>query len=193
MVIFGDSRALQYFAGLEPIAIKRGWKLVVLTRGECAVADVEMDPRCESWREDTLRRIETEEDPDLVVVGTAGQVCLAAGVAREPALLTDGMTRTLERLQQTGPEVVVMQDQSAAPYRLPETPGDCIAENADDLSECAWKPAERASHAYEVMAAERVGAPTIDTQTHVCRPHLCPLVMGDVAVLKDGYHYPLRS
>ena len=39
------------------------------------------------------------------------------------------------------------------------------------------------------MAAQETGAATIDTQKHVCRPELCPLVIGDAAAYKDGYHY----
>lgn len=70
VVVFGDSRAMQYFDPLEPAAVRRNWRLVGLVRGNCLVAQVRYEKYCDIWRENSLRRIERAK-PDLVIVGSA--------------------------------------------------------------------------------------------------------------------------
>lgn len=185
MVLFGDSRALQFFDALEIIANQKGWRLVILSRGDCSFADVELDPRCNKWRDNSIERIQ-EERPELVVLGTATKYFYRLGGKESLPALVSGTKRTIREVRSSGAKVLVMRDQSAAPW---VQPAECVAENLSKLQECAWKPGELSGHAFDLMAAEEEGVPTINVQPHVCRPNLCPSVIGNVIVYKDGYHY----
>ena len=186
VVIFGDSRALQYSPALLRLARKKGWRLVVLTRGLCSVADVPHKPDCDKWRENTLQRIRNKEHPDLVLVGNSTLYFYPAGGWDKLPTMTKGMTRTLKRLKATGAKVVVARDQSAAPFRHP---GECVAEHRRNLLRCAWRPKSRKPYSYDLWAAKKARVPTINPQGHVCRPKLCPTVIGNVIVYRDLNHY----
>jgi hypothetical protein len=187
VVIFGDSRALSYAPALTRLARKRDWKLVVLTKALCNIADRPFDASCDKWREGTLKRIRTVERPDLVLVGTSTSYILARGRETSESTMAKAFARTLKQLKSGGAKLVVMRDQSTAPFRRP---GECVAEHRKSLLDCAWKPASRGgSRDYEKSAAKAVGARIIDTQSHVCRPKLCPSVIGNVVVYRDLNHY----
>jgi hypothetical protein len=196
VVLFGDSRAVQYFPAIWRISLKRGWRLVVLTRGLCFVADVKHNPNCDTWRENTLKRIENVEKPDLVVVGTATVYWWPLGGKKALPRITRGMTRTLRRLKATGAKVVVMRDQSPGPFKPPNKPGRCVAKHRRKLLKCAFVPGYRGYYATELWGARRAKVRTIDVQRHVCRRPtrrirrwLCPAVIGNVIVYRDLNHY----
>ena len=41
IVLLGDSHAAQWFPALEPIAVKRNWRLLAMTKSACAMVDAE--------------------------------------------------------------------------------------------------------------------------------------------------------
>lgn len=147
VVLLGDSRAMQYFPPLERVANDRGWRLVNLIRVNCFPASVKSTDRyCDTWRSKTLRRIEKREKPDLVIVGSATKRSYTVKVggevlnrARSQPHLVDGMKKTIKRLRNAGARVIVLRDQSMAPFR----PSECVAENSDRLALCAFAPKPR--------------------------------------------------
>ena len=193
VVLFGDSHALQYFPALEKLARANRWRLVGLTRGGCLVADVSVGKHCEAWRENTLRRIEREEHPDLIVTSSA-----TYGNARvrdedgdrldrraSQPLLVAGQRRTLRRLKRTGAKVVVMRDQ----IRTDFTPADCVLENSRHLERCTFPRKRVRGRSYDARAARRVkGVKLIDPLQVLCAKRRCPSVIGDALVYRDHYH-----
>lgn len=192
VVLFGDSHGLQYAPGMIALAQRRGWRLESLTRAGCTVALVALRPRCDRWREHTLRRIERTR-PALVVVttGTLGryQVRDADGdrlsrKASQP-LLERGMVRTLRRLKATGAKVAVIRDQP----RLPFDPIDCVAANLESLDRCAFAPDRPSDLAFDARAARRVrGVRLIDPVPLLCPQGTYPSVIGNVLVYRNTYH-----
>ncbi len=58
VVLFGDSHALQWRAPLEHIAKARGWRLYLVTKSSCPVAEVAgVGPDCVRWRKLAFARI----------------------------------------------------------------------------------------------------------------------------------------
>lgn len=192
VVLMGDSRAMQYFPPLERVAIERGWRLVNLIRVDCPPASVEGYERyCDSWREKTLRRIVQKENPDMVVLGSATKRAYRVKVrgkrlSREKSqpYLVDGMVKTIKRLKRADARVVVLRDQTFAPF----LPSECVAKNPDDLELCAFRPRGRGPRAFELKAAQRTGTRTLDPQQMFCSRTRCPAVIGDMAVYFDVYH-----
>lgn len=191
VVLFGDSHALQYAPTLKRIADQRDWRLVGLARGGCAIADVAYSPECDEWRENTVERITERENPALIVVTTSTLARMKVKLkgkrqerdASEPHLI-DGLARNLERFKATGAEVVLIRDQAKAPFE----PDDCVADNPERLSNCAFKPHRRQKWAFDEAAAKRTGVPIIDPMPILCRDERCPSVIGDALVYRDPYH-----
>ena len=191
VLVFGDSRAMSYFPAVEKIAERRDWRLTGLTRGNCLIADVVYEPYCDTWRENMMDRIEAER-PGLIILGTATKSLYSVKVggrtlsrtASQPYLI-EGMARTIRRLKaETGARIVVMRDQVFAPFKPP----NCVATWPRQLAKCAFRPKDRSARAFELQAARRTGAVTIDPLPMFCSKRLCPSVIGNVLVYQDVYH-----
>ena len=137
IVLLGDSHAQHYFPALERIGASRDWRITGLTKVGCTPASISVwsgslqgpYPECDEWRENSLQRIEAEK-PDLVVVSSAGYYHVdddgeRLGHVPSRPLLTAAYEDTLERLQETGAEVVLMIDIAQAPFNVSE----CVSEH----------------------------------------------------------------
>jgi peptidoglycan/LPS O-acetylase OafA/YrhL len=191
VVVLGDSHALQYLPGMRRIAEEKGFRLVGLTRGRCVVADVDYRERCDRWRENSLRRIETGESPDLVVIstGTDDRYLVNRGdrkLSRDESqpYLTSGLARTINRIRKTGSRVVVVRDQT----RVPFPPNECVGDNLNDLRKCDFRPDRRSEWAFDRDAARVAGVKLIDPERILCPGGTCPSVIGGALVYRDSYH-----
>jgi peptidoglycan/LPS O-acetylase OafA/YrhL len=197
VVNLGDSHGLMYSSGLIALARKRHWRLVNLTRAGCTVADVEYQPKCDAWRENTLQRV-ARAHPSLVVVSTATQTLAHAQRyavihdgkrltrAQSEPYLVAGLVRTLRRLrQQTGAKVVVIRDISGVPDGI----DGCVAQHPHHLATCAFAPRRPRALAFDARAAHRVpGVKLIDPLPVLCPDDLCPAVIGHALVYRNNYH-----
>jgi peptidoglycan/LPS O-acetylase OafA/YrhL len=191
-VLFGDSHAMHYFPGLERVAIRRGWRLVGLTRAACTAAEIGYEARCDAWREKTLERIEQDERPDLVLVSTS--TTSPRGKERngqrrdqeesEP-LFEAAFRRTLERLRATGARVVVIADTP----RSPQDVAECVSEHPDELRDCAFRDDRRPEGQFDVRAARQVeGVRVIEPARLICPKRICAPVIGRALVFRDTNH-----
>ncbi len=192
VVAFGDSHAEQWFPPLIKLAKRHHWRLVGLVRAGCVVGDVHYERPCDVWRRKAMRRIVTEERPDLVVVSnsTGGRYQVVRGGTRldrrrsEPFLIA-GFARTLRRLKRNGAQVVVIRDQPLAPFEPP----DCVSQNLHQLNRCAFFSRRKRGHAFDAFGARRVpGVKLIDPTRILCPRHRCPSVIGRVLVYRNTYH-----
>ena len=192
VVAFGDSHAEQWFPPLIKLANRRRWRLIGLVRAGCVVGDVQYERACDAWRRNEMRRIVTEERPDMVVVGdsTGGRYQIVRNGQRldrrrsEPFLIA-GFARTLRKLKRNGAKVVVIRDQPLAPFEPP----DCVSQNLHQLSKCTFLGRRKRWHAYDFFGARRVpGVKLIDPIDILCPRHRCPSVMGRVLVYRNTYH-----
>lgn len=187
IVLFGDSRAAQYFPALEPIAQQRDWKLTVLTRGLCSFAEISQSRPCNQWRSNSIQRIR-ELSPALVIVSTSTEYFRDNGGVSSIPRLTRITAKTISKLKATGAKVVLMRSLSLTPYRSPTIPADCIARNMKRLRLCGWEP-NRKGHEFDLLAARQRGVKVVDTESRFCRKTICPAVIGNVITFRDGQHY----
>ena len=197
VVLFGDSHAMQYFPALEPIASRQGWRLVQLAKAGCPPAAVSVVyapsmreyPECDAWREDALRRVESERPALVVVAGSARYTVVDDGrwLDARPSLrrLAAGHAPVLERLAAAADRVVVLGDPPIPPFYVP----DCVAEALDDLRRCAFARGKATKNARVVNAAvRRSGAELIDPTSRFCIRDRCPAVIGDVLIYRNTGH-----
>jgi peptidoglycan/LPS O-acetylase OafA/YrhL len=199
VVLFGDSHAAQYFDALEPIALRRGWRLVHLTKAGCPPASVSVISatlrgeyaECDLWRENALRRIERREHPALVVTSSNVRYTVVAGGRRlgdkESRLaMAEGLAKTLGRLRRAAPRVAFIRDAPRPPSDIPS----CVAGAMRDLRRCAFRERDAFEHPDVVTAAARAvrGIRVIDPTRVFCRSGICPAVIGDVLVYRNTGH-----
>jgi SGNH domain-containing protein len=198
VVLFGDSHAMQFFPALEPIAVRRHWRLVQLTKSGCPPAAVEVVytplnrayPECDSWRADTLARI-ARERPALVVAAASVDYTVVAdgrrlGDAAATAALAAGYAPMLRRLRRLVPRVAVIVDPPKPPWDIP----DCVSRALHKLRRCAFRrgPAVARANAMAAGARRVRGVRVIDASGRFCLPELCPAVIGNVLVYRRTGH-----
>lgn len=190
VVLFGDSQAMQWFPALRRLARRHGWKLIGRTRAGCPPAAVNFSSRCDKWRKETLRRIERQDRPDVVVTGTGVVYEVIKGGRRlglkaSRRIQRKGYARTLWRLRRTGARVAVMKTLSWAPFDV----GACVAKRMQRLRKCAFNRKQRYNAIFEARAAKRVrGAKLIDARNRICLKRICPAVIDDMLVYRDPKH-----
>ncbi|MCB0858243.1 MAG: acyltransferase [Solirubrobacterales bacterium] len=193
VVLFGDSHSMMYMPTLDEIGKERGWRIIGLSRANCAIAEVKLNKYCDEWRANSLERI-AEEQPDLVVVATSTRAVYSLTIdgkkldrgASEPYLVK-GMEETFDQLKQDADRVILIRDQAQAP-REPWLPHECVAENLDNLKVCAFEPKRNMAISFDVKAAEATGVDIIDPMPILCSNGRCPAVIGNALVYRDSYH-----
>jgi len=199
VVLFGDSKAGQWFPALAQLATARHWRLVSLTKSACAAADVtvwnsSLDRpylECDTWRTRALARLAVER-PTLVIVADDRFYDLAINgkavpVAERPAVWKAGLARTLARLHAASRAVVVIGDTP----RSRVDPPVCLAAHLANALLCAT-PAKQAIDvgwlARERATAGASGARFIDPSPWVCPSDPCPAVIGRLLVYREPGH-----
>jgi peptidoglycan/LPS O-acetylase OafA/YrhL len=202
VILFGDSHAMQYFPALELLANRRHWRLIALTKRECPPGEIrvasQVDEReysqCDTWRENSLKRIE-EAGPGATVVLSGDVEYVPYGLEHEPShpkrgfftkipLLQRGYIRTLQRLKTAGLKPVVIRDNPASKFDVPS----CVSENLDDLEACAFPWVARKEEGFDALAADVTRVPLINLTGEVCPHRLCRAVIGNALVFRDKAH-----
>ncbi len=186
ILLYGDSHAVQWFEPLERIAQQRGYHLVLLAKGGCPVVDVVVPTpvlryTCPPYRDSAIAWI-AENRPDVVVVSNS-----YVQYTDDAETWAAGAETTLARLAEVAPHLVVIGDNPASRTDPPA----CLSGHVDDASACATARSQAVRPdriSGEVAAARANGATFVDTTDWLCTPDTCPVVIGDLLVLRDETH-----
>ena len=186
MLLYGDSHAVQWFEPLNQIAVQRGYRLILLAKGGCPVTDVTVKTpvlrhTCPPYRDAAIAWIEANQ-PAVVVVSTS-----YTQYDDDAATWAAGADATMARLAAVAPRLVVIGDN---PANRTDPPA-CLSGHLGDASACATTRAEavRADRiSGELVAARAHGATFVDTTDWFCTAGSCPVVVGDLLVLRDETH-----
>jgi peptidoglycan/LPS O-acetylase OafA/YrhL len=198
VVLFGDSHAMQWFPALKELAEERDWRLLGFSKSACPPAEIQVYStglrreyrECDEWRERTLERI-TQEAPSLVVTSMLNRYRAredGKGLPRDASneAVVDGYVSTLRELRGAGAPVAVIEDVPRPDKDIPE----CVSRSLERLQDCAF-PRSKALGGPRINAeaAERVeGASLVDPTPVVCPEEMCPAVVGDALVYRNGAH-----
>jgi peptidoglycan/LPS O-acetylase OafA/YrhL len=209
VVLFGDSHAGHWFPALERLAAQRHWRLIVLTKSACSAASVLIHlpalkrpyTECVAWRRAALARIR-DLRPDLVVMSSSGGGSTPLEVTGDPGsggapavgtvdadqMWTAGWVATARQARADGTRLVAISD---TPW---PTRGvlDCLSEHPDEIDRCV-RPVARAVNEgrRRIMVADalnREDVLVIDPLPWFCTETVCPVVVGNTLVYKDGSH-----
>src|SRR5690606_583927 len=196
--LVGDSHAAAWFPALAELADEGRIRLQSTTKNSCLPFEVEQEylgrpyTECAEWRQNVLSEIE-DADPDLVVLAgyqnleRVGAGSLTSPDADAAARWRDGLATMLERID--APRVAVMAE---VPHQR-RAPTHCLARNIEDAPACAepretaFDPALTAAED-EAIAESGQRVTRVDLTDHLCDEELCPTVIGDAPVYRDGHH-----
>lgn len=196
VAIVGDSHAAHWVPTFQRLAEAHNWRLETYTKSACALNTVAVTASgsfyesCYGWGQNILDHFIGPDAPDHVIAsasshGAANKSEVPEGVRTGD--LEDGYADAWSQIQDAGVGLTVILDTPRPSFDVPE----CIAENEDNLTECAADRSEAmSSSGYEGMlaAAEATGTDAIDMSDALCSPEACAPVVGDVIVWRDGHH-----
>jgi peptidoglycan/LPS O-acetylase OafA/YrhL len=186
IVLYGDSHAVQWFEPLQMIAQRRGYQLVVLAKGGCPVTEVTVKTpilkvTCPPWRDAAIQWI-AAHGPSVVVTSNA-----YTQYDDDAATWAAGAEATMARLAAAAPHVLVIGDNPTSRT----DPPSCLSGSMGNAVACATTR-ERAVRTDRITgeadAARAHGISFVDTTDWFCTPTTCPVVVGDLLVLRDQTH-----
>lgn len=193
-VLTGDSHAAQWFSMVEPMVGRGGWRLVVMTKSACPMADVpyfnvrigRAYTECDEWRALVLQRIH-ELSPDLTIVGSYDGYPFTFDQWRS------GTSSVLTSLSRSSRGVIVLRDTPDPGFDVPVClaraewwPGlfprtRCRIEVGGDTPSVAYR-AQR-----EGMAGLS-NTSMLDLNGYICPGGACRTVEGGMVVFRDMSH-----
>jgi peptidoglycan/LPS O-acetylase OafA/YrhL len=189
IALVGDSKALQWISALDALGKKHGWRVVTETKSSCAftAARVLLEGKvytsCAAWNTATTRRLLVTK-PDLVITSQQSAVALpASGSKATKTAMQAGLEQRWSQLQDAGVTVVALAN-NAAPRG---TAYECVAEHPAALSQCAFRATYPAGDVQRAAAA-RAHVTVLDLTDLICPGGMCPAVIGDVLVYRQGSH-----
>lgn len=197
VALLGDSHAAHWRAALAPVAQRRRWHGVSLTRAACPfslavpVLPARLLPACLAWRRAVLAWFGAHPEIDTVFVSAhRPRVRLRR---RESRLATEirGYLRAWRALPRTVRRIVVIRDTPADPPGTGACLRAAIAARAPAGERCASDRARALRVDPEALAVRRARSPRVrlvDLTRFMCDRARCYPVVGGALVHKDGLH-----
>ena len=199
IVLYGDSKALQWFDGLERAARQSRWRLVTVVKFGCAAVAIQPGRDmtlavCNAWRAKAQQAI-IARHPALVIAASAtsglGQ---AGGVQVDPELtqLTQATSQMLGHLTAAGLHVLLLRDTPRPPFNVPT----CLARRTLHpwlgVSSCDFeRSAALNPRVFEAEQRAALGLPGVqflDMTDQVCPDPVCSPMHQTLIVYRDGLH-----
>jgi hypothetical protein len=199
VVLFGDSKAGQWFPALQALAVKHHWRLVSMTKSACPAVDItpwnsargRAYRECDAWRRNVIRRIASEH-PALVVISDDRlyQLAIRGGpvpAAKAQSAWNAGLQRTLRAAMANAASVLLIGDTP----RARSDPATCLARHLSNLMACATPlkvAIDLARLRADDRAASTTGARFLDPTAWVCSSDPCPPIIGHTLLYREQDH-----
>ena len=200
VVLFGDSHAQHWFPAVEQLALEHGWALLSLTKSGCPSVTIEPYLRnyrrayreCTQWRSEALRAI-VDAKPRLVILSNSyAYERFDYGGKTRDAAWAEALDRTLQALEPTHADVLVLRDTPSAPFDIPTCLSRAVSRGQSTTASCSFDRA-RPSNAGIFDAERRVAStwPQVtiaDPTDALCPEPSCKAMRGDTIVFSDRAH-----
>lgn len=200
IALIGDSKALQWESALDSIGHELGWRIETLTKSSCpfssAGAQLAGEPyaSCDTYNRAVREYLVGSEGPDAVIVsGYAARAYDEHGAYIEEAAVA-GQTEAWQALENSGIEVLALLD-NPHPVSIPDSENQvygCVAENLDSLRACSFTTADGIEASGSPSMREAANATdsvdVVDMNDWICSTSVCPAVIGNVLVYRQGSH-----
>ncbi len=201
VVLFGDSHAEHWFGALDRVGKERGWKVVLMVKGGCPVAEIPAPMRrqryyheCTRFREAMMQRILALK-PAAAILSSWDHYIPPSGETETPWQVTEdmwrrGLRRTYARLSDAGIPVVAIRGTTRTRFRVPEClsrrdAGLLFAQSCEYNLETALIPDAIAA---QNSAARGLGVRFVNMNDQVCWSTPCQTMRDGVVVFTDDNH-----
>ncbi|GAA5194110.1 SGNH hydrolase domain-containing protein [Rugosimonospora acidiphila] len=190
VVIFGDSHAHQWFDAINTIALQQHWRLALLAKAGCTPATILVDrtgsaqsyTECQQWRASAIDQINRMR-PSLVLLSS-----LYYGNGATDGEWAQAWLSTVNAIRPSGARSILMDD---TPDLRGHSVPDCVSGDPLNIRRCDL-PVAQAIHTSRNQAVTgtltAVGVKVIDPTPWFCTSSVCPVVIGNTLVYRDGSH-----
>ncbi|WP_162846163.1 acyltransferase family protein [Seongchinamella sediminis] len=203
IVIFGDSHAANWFPALESISLRKGYKLINLTKSACP--SIVLEPfnsmfkrtytECTIWRKNAFNLL-AELRPHLVVLANSSSYATEEEGSKEKLdemKLSIAVSETVTALDNLGLRFVFVKDIPRVEYEPLHCLSRALWKSLDPSSTCTLKPQTEArervwSITKEVVDGSSLGS-TINLNDAICPAHdRCTLARDGIVLYRDSHH-----
>ncbi|WP_265521809.1 acyltransferase family protein [Oerskovia flava] len=199
VVLTGDSKMIQWVDLFDRIGVDEGWRVLTATKSSCSFSGalgtafdepyVECVEHSERLMADML-----EMRPDVIVTSQRHKEGADDDGTMRRGPMIDALRSTWQELEEAGIDVIALMD-NPSPFGIDAAEGQvyaCVADHAEELSRCAFDRdggIERSGQPVFVEAAREVDeVDVLDLTDTLCNDSMCPPVIGDVLVYRQGSH-----
>jgi hypothetical protein len=200
VVLFGDSHAAAWFAGLSVVSQEQHWRLVFMGKIGCpSVSDVlvkringEWYHSCVIWRHNMEHAI-VKLHPDLLVIASSDYVGRAQPDRgkhnpHHQRTWLQGVATVFKTLRHAADHVAVLAN---VPH-LKKPAWQCVAAHKSDVFPCTvardqafqWPNVRQR----ELQLAASDGITGIDPAPWFCTPTRCPVIADNILIFRDAQH-----
>jgi hypothetical protein len=192
VVLFGDSHAAQWFPALEPIALRKGWRLMSLIKQACAPVDApyfypalgRVYNECEEWRENALQEIR-QIRPVLTVMTSS------EGYLFEDDQWQKGISSVLQNLAESSRNVLVIRDTPRPNFDVPACLGRRLWRPSFMSSSPCEFPLSQSPKIYDyyrAFARQFQNVRIADLSSSICPNGICKGEINNVVTYRDSNH-----
>jgi peptidoglycan/LPS O-acetylase OafA/YrhL len=189
IAMVGDSKIGQWLPAMDLLAKKNGWRIAFLVKSACGFNSAmtairgKPYPECYEWNRHALDLLLNEVKPDYVLTSQSKNQSGMPGSTRND--LVPAIVEWWTKLEDAGIDVVALADNPHPKINIYE----CVAENPDNLTKCAFpRRAGRGTPALKRAAKVMGNVDFIDLTDAVCPAKRCAPVIGNVLIYRQSHH-----
>ena len=184
VVLYGDSHAAQWFPALQKLAVKKGFRLISLTKSSCPSIEVIRESigafqmsSCTNWRKNSITRISAIK-PDLLILASYEHYLPQNDPKQVASWWATGSKRSYDLLHPLAKELVYLLD-TPEPNR--------------DIPDCLGTTSARKCFAIANRGLPQVGKfQVIDPTPWLCSA-TCPAIVAGNVAYRDASHLSVAT
>ncbi len=200
VALVGDSKATQWVDALTEIGAAHDWRIELYLKGSCSFNEAipleagKPFPECGEFVRNSIARLQAPEHrPDVVIVsGVRSSRNFRAAKVDQDTI--DAYVKSLTALRATGAKVVTIADNpssTSTDFPAGKTVDDCLVQTkGEDFSKCSFPSSDgHGTPALRQASARVPGVQFVSMNQWICPDQkVCPAVIGDVLVYRQGSH-----
>ena len=198
LVLYGDSHASMWMPAIDTIAKKSGYKVYLFAKLACPLVESTIwsyqlnrpFQECTDWQQLVLPKIQSLK-PDVLIVTDQWKPAVIDGKKSDfdtPFLWQQEFPKALTRLSSYTKRLIVMGNNPS----MTQDSVTCASKPKANLGLCISGRTQAGNSQYnsiEKSAALGVGGTYIDTVDLACSQYLCPVVINNIFVYFDQWHF----
>lgn len=193
VAVVGDSKIAQWLPSIIDIAAEEGWKVRTYTKSSCPWTSATVRHRtgpytaCLEWGRKVYEELTGAGKPWLVITSGVRSAAIDQVSGRDSVeLMVAGYKSYWGGLGEHGVPVIALSDSPHPGMAVYE----CVSEYPDDyMRRCSFTKKDGAGSAALKAAVERVSTSVyVDMNPWLCPTEMCPPVIGNVLVWRQGSH-----